>query len=150
MIISRSRGKGKAEGLIISNNKNHNHNQKQQHMWQNNFCHASCARVVIGFVLTVLMLSISCPEYNNSVVLLSLLKNLQCCLAEDEKIAEESAKLFLQHYTWLTSYMIRPELIRWQLTIKFNFCAHAPAQLAYLNPKHATCYAAESCILQTC
>ncbi len=65
---------------------------------------------------------------------------------EEIRVATESCRAFLLHYSWLTSESIGLGLCRWQMTVKFHYFAHAPEQLRYLNPRHGSCYAAESFI----
>ena len=51
---------------------------------------------------------------------------------------------FLKDYSWLSSHSMHQGKVRWQLTIKFHYLAHAADLLKWYNPKFSSTYPGES------
>ena len=61
---------------------------------------------------------------------------------EPAKVREGEALIlkFLQSYTWLAHQALQKGELRWQLTIKFHYLAHAASKLRWSNVKHSSTY----------
>ena len=55
---------------------------------------------------------------------------------------------FLRHYSWLSHTSLQQGLLRWQMTMKFHYMAHACEQLQWSNLRWASTYRGESYVGQ--
>ena len=63
---------------------------------------------------------------------------------EEARAGHTAIMQFLRDYSWLSSNAMRQGKLRWQLTIKFHYMAHAADLLRWYNPKFSSTYPGES------
>ena len=51
---------------------------------------------------------------------------------------------WLKDYSWLSAQALEQGQLRWQITVKFHYVAHAAELLQFYNPKYTSTYAGES------
>ena len=63
---------------------------------------------------------------------------------EEAEEGERMVQSFLQNYTWLAKRALNQGELRWQVTIKMHYLAHAAEMLKWSNVRHSSTYPGEA------